>query len=271
MEVPEDQRPGQNSEPEQVIDLNAAAEAAKSIIGTESSGSSVESDLSLGSVGFELARINASRAGAPTNEARILNKKDWHARVDDMDKLSRAQQQPLSILFSDVHRFKDINDTLGHSIGDGIIVQLKKIAAKSLRGDSGERQGDAVSVGEMGGDEIAAAVIGDEDVANMVEARWISAFNEWLDLPENAAIKKLGVGLSIGKATRAADSEMTASELLRAADEAMYNEKLSHSPELKRRQRLAMFAARLVLERFGKVRLRDLPKYEHVQRVRRIP
>jgi diguanylate cyclase (GGDEF)-like protein len=254
---------------EQVIDLTVATEAAKHLIevGQDRRTPIVSPELSLG---FQVASIKASEEDAPSNEAKLLSKKDWHKQVDALDQEATKHSLPLSILFADVDRFKDVNDTQGHQAGDDLIAKIRQMAGKSLRTSGENQMTDAVSVGEMGGDEIAAAVIGDEHVAAMVEERWRTAFNELLSLPENDKLKRLNLNLSVGRATRQPGAAMTASELLRLADEAMYKNKIEQLPELKRRQRFAVFISSFVLQRAG-IRLRDLPKYEHVQKARKLP
>lgn len=268
MDTP-DQAPAQRPQEENVIDLVAATEAAKGLIGlapdTELPATAPEMSLA-----FQVAKIKASEEGAPSNEAKLLSKKDWHKRVDELDQETTRRSLPLSILFADVDRFKDVNDTFGHQAGDDLIAKIRQMAGSSLRTTDDKRPNDLVSVGEMGGDEIAAAVIGDESVAELVEERWRKGFDELLSLPENAKLKALGLNLSVGRVSRKPGAAMTASELLRAADEAMYKNKIEQLPELKRRQKFALYIASFILKKQG-IRLRDLPKYEHVQKVRKLP
>ncbi|HET7320360.1 MAG TPA: GGDEF domain-containing protein [Candidatus Saccharimonadales bacterium] len=268
MDTP-DQAPPQRPQGENVIDLIAASEAAKGLIGLtpEPEHSSLPPEMTLG---FKVASIKASEEGAPSNEAKLLSKKDWHKRVDELDQEATKHALPLSILFADVDRFKEVNDTLGHQAGDDLIEQVRHMAGSSLRTNSDNRRNDSVSAGEMGGDEIAAVVIGDEKVAALIEERWRNAFNELLSLPENTKLKDLKLNLSVGRATRQPNAAMTASELLRAADEAMYKNKVEQLPELKRRQKAALYVSSFILKKMG-IRLRDLPKYEHVQKVRKLP
>ncbi|QAU34527.1 GGDEF domain-containing protein [Janthinobacterium sp. 17J80-10] len=63
---------------------------------------------------------------------------------------AKRNQRTLGLLFIDLDRFKDINDTLGHSIGDGLLVAV----AERLR--SAVRKDDVIA--RMGGDEFAILV-----------------------------------------------------------------------------------------------------------------
>jgi len=87
--------------------------------------------------------------------------------IDQMNKLIkkvRPQSQMLAVLFLDLDRFKYVNDTLGHNVGDML---LKQVAERIL---SCVRSVDTVS--RLGGDEFTLALDGIEDrsvVANIAE------------------------------------------------------------------------------------------------------
>ncbi|MBC7859292.1 MAG: EAL domain-containing protein [Burkholderiaceae bacterium] len=59
--------------------------------------------------------------------------------------LAQRSGEPAAVMFLDIDHFKDINDTLGHSAGDALLVQLSQRLCQLLRG--------ADTVGRLGGDE----------------------------------------------------------------------------------------------------------------------
>jgi diguanylate cyclase (GGDEF)-like protein len=125
----------------------------------------------------------------------------------------RTQDQ-IALLFLDIDNFKQINDTLGHHVGD----QLLQIVAQRLT--SCVREGDTVA--RLGGDEftiILESINHADDVAPI--ARKIIAA---LSLPMPIDGQELTVGASIGISLYPADSER-ADELLKLADTAMYHVK----------------------------------------------
>ena len=45
--------------------------------------------------------------------------------LNDQFDVSRSMAQPLTVVFIDIDRFKDINDSHGHSAGDAVLVSVK--------------------------------------------------------------------------------------------------------------------------------------------------
>jgi diguanylate cyclase (GGDEF)-like protein/PAS domain S-box-containing protein len=121
----------------------------------------------------------------------------------------------VTVLFIDLDKFKVINDSLGHSIGD----QVLRVAGERLR--RGVRRGDVV--GRLGGDEFVVITRG------LSEPSDIRALTEHLrtSLTEPISIdgRQLRVDASIGIVQAGPDDGRTAEDLLRDADVAMYQAK----------------------------------------------
>lgn len=120
---------------------------------------------------------------------------------------------PAAVLFVDLDWFKAVNDAGGHAVGD----ELLAAAAARLRG--AVRAADTVA--RFGGDEFAALVRGgaDEATAQQIAARIQSA----LTRPYRIGGGRYVVGASVGIAFWRAG--ITAAELMREADAAMYEAK----------------------------------------------
>jgi diguanylate cyclase (GGDEF)-like protein len=143
------------------------------------------------------------------------------AFTDELEReLERAQRysHDLALVFLDVDRFKAINDTLGHPVGDRVLRLLADLLREGVRGTD--------IAGRMGGDEFAVALLeSDEDAAGRLLARLDDRIDELAaagDLPE-------GFGVSPGVAHFPADGK-TAVELFQAADERLYDRKRTHRP-----------------------------------------
>lgn len=117
-----------------------------------------------------------------------------------------------AVLFVDLDRFKEVNDTLGHEVGDGL---LREVALR-LRGCV--RTGDTVS--RLGGDEFVIVLpeISSPRDATAVADKILRA----LSVPMAIARHPIRISASIGIAIGSRERWLDADELVRRADEAMY-------------------------------------------------
>jgi len=126
------------------------------------------------------------------------------------ERLPRAPA-PLALLLLDLDRFKDINDTLGHHVGDALLVQV----ADRLRGVV--RHTDTVA--RLGGDEFATLLPGADAPGAEAVARAIRAA---IEAPFIVEGQTLYVGVSVGIAHAPEQEGADAALLLQQADVAMY-------------------------------------------------
>jgi diguanylate cyclase (GGDEF)-like protein/PAS domain S-box-containing protein len=119
----------------------------------------------------------------------------------------------LAVLFIDLDDFKTVNDSLGHSIGDELLVSVSRRLAACVRpGDTAAR---------LGGDEFAVLIdelVGPED-GTFIAERIIAALTEPLVLSGRSVAVSASIGITYGTSTVEAD------EVLRNADLAMYTAK----------------------------------------------
>jgi diguanylate cyclase (GGDEF)-like protein/PAS domain S-box-containing protein len=115
----------------------------------------------------------------------------------------------VAVLFIDLDDFKLVNDTLGHIVGDQLLIQVARRIAGALR------SGDLPA--RLGGDEFAVvASLSARDAAESLAAR----LSEELGVGFSIAGHKIAVRASIGIATNQAGT--TADQIMRQADIAMY-------------------------------------------------
>ncbi len=119
----------------------------------------------------------------------------------------------VAILFLDVDRFKYLNDTLGHGVGD----QLLSVFAQRLVTAAGEHM-----VARLGGDEFTVLVVGEGAGAEAV--RVAGELLLALRRPFSVAGREMFVSSSIGIAV-AGPGERSTTEMLRKADVALYRAK----------------------------------------------
>jgi len=138
-------------------------------------------------------------------------------RLLAMDRLEHAmtrclrERDRVGLLFVDLDHFKNINDTLGHSIGDDLLRGVAQRMRKAVRNED--------TVARLGGDEfmvVIEQVDRIEDVADI--ARKIGTLVS-LPIPVTASV--LSISASIGISLYP-DDGLTREALIRAADTAMY-------------------------------------------------
>jgi diguanylate cyclase (GGDEF)-like protein/PAS domain S-box-containing protein len=138
-------------------------------------------------------------------------------RLEHAILASRRDSQPLALLLLDLDRFKEINDTLGHAVGDSLLAEVGQILSGPLR--------DSDTVARLGGDEFAILL---PLVSGLAQARDIAErVAAVLTRPFPVEQITVEVGVSIG-VTLYPDHGTDASELMRAADVAMYVAKRDH-------------------------------------------
>jgi diguanylate cyclase (GGDEF)-like protein/PAS domain S-box-containing protein len=163
-----------------------------------------------------------------TERVRTRERLDALARLDDLTGLpnrralnerlaeqtaAAANSSPTALLILDLDRFKEINDALGHLVGD----ELLREVADRIR-DCIDRAG---VVARLGGDEFAVVLPG---ATAEVAAEQACRLAEAVSRPVNIAGLRLRARASIGIAVHPEDAA-TADELVRRADVAMYQAK----------------------------------------------
>ena len=135
-----------------------------------------------------------------------------------IEKKRRSQKHQFAVLFLDLDRFKTINDSLGHSTGDGLIRAVSERLGAMLAGGQ--------MLGRFSGDEFAI-LTGITDEAEAVElARDIAArLAQPFLLNERQVFTSVSIGIAFGS-----PNYTEADEMLRDADIAMYYAKESLEP-----------------------------------------
>lgn len=150
--------------------------------------------------------------------------------IDQMNKLIkkvRPQSHMLAVMFLDLDRFKNVNDTLGHNVGDML---LKQVAERIL---SCVRSADTVS--RLGGDEFTLALDGIED--RSVVANIADKICKKVGEPYSFSGKEVYVTASIGISMYPNDGD-DIGVLMKRADTAMFKAKersdsyLFYEPEM---------------------------------------
>jgi diguanylate cyclase (GGDEF)-like protein len=158
-----------------------------------------------------------------------------------MQALERARADPrrqFGLMFLDFDRFKLINDSLGHAVGDEFLVAVAQRIQQHLRPND--------IVARLGGDEFAilAEDLHCEEYAVALAERLLDVLRQPLQIAGNDIVSSASIGITFSSMNYA-----TPSEMLRDADTAMYKAKTNG------RARYALFDSALHTEVAHRLRL----------------
>jgi len=144
-------------------------------------------------------------------------------RVLNTDRLRQSMRQAvrrneeIAVLYLDLDGFKEINDRYGHSVGDKLLITLASHMQIALR--------ESDSLSRLGGDEFVAIIsdISDRTMAISVVQRLLAAASQMIRIDD----VDMQVSVSIGVVFYPQSDEIDADQLIRQADQAMYEAKQS--------------------------------------------
>ncbi len=151
--------------------------------------------------------FNDSLTGLP-NRSSILR--------SIQDTIDNGNCNHFALLYLDFDRFKLINDSLGHDVGDELLKEI------SRRLNSEFRSSDEVISGRLGGDEFVVILsnLSSRDDATAVADRLLNVLSRSYQLGSHSIHSTASIGVVVGK-----DGYALATEILRDADLAMYEAK----------------------------------------------
>jgi len=155
---------------------------------------------------LEFQAMHDSLTGLP-NRALLQD------RLEQAILLAERNKNEMSLLLLDLDRFKDINDTLGHPIGDRVLRKISKRLERTIRASD--------TVARLGGDEFA--IITSYSTRAQIES-FVNRLIKDVERVITIEDQKLYVGVSVGIASYPLHGD-DADTLIRHADVAMYSAK----------------------------------------------
>jgi diguanylate cyclase (GGDEF)-like protein len=135
-------------------------------------------------------------------------------RLDHSIKKAKRHNTSMSLLYIDLDGFKEVNDSLGHSVGDGLITTIAERLVHQLREED--------TIARLGGDEFVV-LLEEADAlqsANFIAQKILLAIQEPTEVGEHNLYMTASIGISVYP-----NDGDNAEDLLRNADSAMYKAK----------------------------------------------
>jgi len=162
----------------------------------------------------------------------IDNRSGFIGKAERVVERCRRAGAPMTVMMFDLDRFKRINDTHGHAVGDAVIRTFCATVAAALRPND--------VFGRLGGEEFAVVLPGSSIEAAHVRAERVrcafAANGRFIGARQIDATVSAGLSVSV-------NGEQTLTELLEAADWALYDAKASGRNRVKRSSELPPAAA----------------------------
>jgi len=135
-------------------------------------------------------------------------------RLSQMLNEAKRNKEKIAILFIDLDDFKKVNDSLGHEIGDKLLIESANRLSQIVRKND--------TVGRLGGDEFIVLLRGlsDDHNAAIIAENSLNTFRKPFAIDGRELLVTLSIGIAIYP-----DNGRCASDLLRNADSAMYQAK----------------------------------------------
>jgi diguanylate cyclase (GGDEF)-like protein/PAS domain S-box-containing protein len=142
---------------------------------------------------------------------QLPNRRLFTDRLEQSIKAAQREYQHMALLFIDLDRFKEVNDTLGHHVGDELLVE----AARRIK--ACVRKSDTVA--RLGGDEFTIILnkLHDTSRIGAIAQKIIESLSEPFNLSEEQAFVSASIGVTVYP-----DDGLVAAELLKNADQAMF-------------------------------------------------
>ncbi|WP_435688222.1 EAL domain-containing protein [Paraglaciecola sp.] len=143
---------------------------------------------------------------------KLLNRKTFTSNLEKLIENAKAKNNPLALLFIDLNGFKKINDTMGHRVGDSVLIQVtQRIVAFA----------ELSRVGRWGGDEFLVALpYSNEDTAMSIASAIITSIDQPIFVHGNELHLTAAIGVAI-----APKHSTSATELIQLADLTMCEQK----------------------------------------------
>lgn len=164
---------------------------------------------------LELKRANAKITELTRTDplTQLANRRYFDERIKEMVSLARRKYQPLSLLMTDIDKFKRVNDTFGHDAGDRVLVGYADLMKKNSRAED--------LVARFGGEEFIILLPLSNSQQTLALAERIREDIAQQDFLENG--HRVTASFGVSQLTK----DETIQSFMKRADEALYQAKES--------------------------------------------
>jgi diguanylate cyclase (GGDEF)-like protein len=149
---------------------------------------------------------------------QLVNRKAFTSSLEALIEQSIVKDSPLALLFIDLNGFKKINDTMGHKVGDSVLIQVtKRISAFSENNRAGRWNGDEFLV---------ALPYSDEDTAMSIAKAIATSITQPIYVHGNELYLSASIGIAMAPL-----HSLSATELIQLADLTMCEQKKSDNKQ----------------------------------------
>jgi diguanylate cyclase (GGDEF)-like protein len=147
----------------------------------------------------------------------LPNRNLFHDRMQRAIARSRRHRALMAVMYLDIDKFKGINDTYGHDVGDALIRGFARRLVECIRNTD--------TAARLGGDEFAVILedVDDAAVGKRVAEKIVTAMREEFVFGE----RRLAVSTSVGVSFYNGTDEVDAEAIVKQADQALYEAKAS--------------------------------------------
>ncbi len=157
------------------------------------------------------AELLAIKQANYDNLTALPNRTMFNDRLEQEIKKSIRSNKPLALFFLDLDKFKDVNDTFGHPVGDKLLIEASKRIIDCVRNTD--------TVARLGGDEFTV-ILSDLDDVHGIErtaSKIIKSLSQQFEIDSNIIYISASIGITLYP-----NDASNVNDLLKNADQAMY-------------------------------------------------
>lgn len=169
---------------------------------------------------LELANEQLKAISLTDGLTHVANRRRFDEKLEDEWKRALRHSHPLSMLMLDIDHFKQVNDELGHLVGDDCLTEVAALCAAEV-----QRTGDLLA--RYGGEEFSILLPATPEEGAVQVAERVRQAIARSPVHSREGVAPVSLTVSVGVATLVPTQGMEAHELIRQADEALYAAKES--------------------------------------------